>query len=324
MAIHTLLTDTTLQTVAQTWALGPLLGAEPLAKGGMATNYRLRTRQGLFFLRHTTTRDAEDLAFEAALLSHLHLHHLAVPTLLPTAGGAPWLEVQGGRVSLFGWLAGEEVPKAALTPAHLEALGALLGRVHRATESFAAERPNPYGLPVVRTWLEALVEHPEEALRTGAREMLGVLGEVEAHPPELEPLGVIHGDLFPDNVKWLGERLSALLDFEMACHAPYGLDLAITLDAWCFDAGAWRPELAQALLRGYGQEHPLPEQMRRALYAHARFAAVRFATSRIRDYYLSPLPPDRLVRKDWRTWLARARTLQSMGEEGFRQLVGLP
>ncbi|MCI0569802.1 MAG: homoserine kinase [Myxococcaceae bacterium] len=322
MAVYTVLDDEALSKVSAAWRLGPIRGAEPIPQGSINTNYKLLTDSGPIFLRHTTVRTGEDLAFEAELLAHLHQHRLAVPTLLPTAHGDWWLPLVGGRVSLFRWLAGEELPRAAFTPEHLEALGAALGRLHRATEDFGGSRANPYGAATVAGWVEALRGHADPALRTAAEVMAETLAEVEAHQPELDPRGVIHGDLFPDNVKWLGEKVAALFDFEMACHDVYGLDVAITLNAWCFDGG-YQPALARALLRGYTGERPLALHSVRALYPHARFGAVRFCASRIRDYHLPGFPPERLKPKDWRTYLARVRALNALGERGFLALLGV-
>jgi homoserine kinase type II len=125
-----------------------------------------------------------------------------------------------------------------------------------------------------------------------------------------------------DNVKWLADRVGAFFDFEMACRDSYGLDVAITLNAWCFDGG-YRPELCQAFIRGYQDTRPLVPVERENLLGHALFGAVRYTASRIRDFHLSPLPPEQLTRKDFRTYLARARALEAMGPAGFRALLGL-
>jgi homoserine kinase type II len=322
MAVYTPLSDEALQQVVATWALPPLVKAQPIPQGSINTNYRLVTQQGPLFLRHTTVRSEADLAFEAALLEHLHVHRVPAPTLLRTAGGEWWSELLGGRVSLFGWLAGEELTRAHLTPSHLEELGRALARCHRATESFGRRRDNPYGPSTVRAWVEGLLGRPEPELSAAARLLAATLEELASLPPVLEPMGVIHADLFMDNVKWLGERVSALFDFEMACHDAYGLDVAVTLNAWCFEGG-YRTEWVRALMRGYVCERPLGPESLLALHRHARYGAVRFTASRIRDFHLSGMSADQLAPKDWRTYLARVRALEQMGEGGFRQLLGV-
>jgi homoserine kinase type II len=176
---------------------------------------------------------------------------------------------------------------------------------------------------VVGGWLTGLEQHPDAELSTIARELRGYLARAESSRGGQEPRGVIHSDVFLDNVKWVGNRLSAIFDFEMACQDALTLDVAITLNEWCFDSGRYRPELCQGLLRGYQVQRTLLPAERESLFGHALFGSVRYTASRIRDFHLSPLPPDKLFRKDFRTYLARARALDQMGSEGLRALVGV-
>jgi homoserine kinase type II len=278
--------------------------------------------EGRLFVRHTTVRSPADLRFEAELLAHLAESRFPAPHMLRTRDGRPFLELEGGRVCVFKWLPGEELGRAQLTPEHLERLGQELGKMHRVTQSFSGARDNPYGVEQVRGWLAGLRRNPDAELAAIAEELEQALARAEASRGGLEPRGIIHADLFMDNVKWLGDRVGAFFDYEMACREAYGLDVAVTLNAWCFDAG-YRPELCLAFGRGYQDARPLAPVERESLFGHALFGAVRFTASRIRDYHLSPLPPDRLVRKDFRTYLARTRALREMGPEGLRALIGV-
>jgi homoserine kinase type II len=323
MAVHTALPPEAFARVAEAYGLGPVRGVTPIPQGSINTNHRLETEGGRYFMRHTTVRSPDDLRFEAALLAHLAAYHFPGPVLLPTRDGAPFLELEGGRVSVFRWLPGEELRHPHLTPDHLERLGAELGKLHRDTQSFSGSRDNPYGPDTVRGWIAGLAGHPDAELARVAGELGRYLDKAEAVRQGLEPRGVIHADLFMDNVKWLGDRVGAFFDFEMACREAYGLDVAITLNAWCFEGGEYLPELCRAFIRGYQDVRPLAPVERANLFGHALYGAVRFTASRIRDYHLSPLPADKLVKKDYRTYLARARRLAAMGPEGLAALVGL-
>lgn len=323
MALYTQLDAAAFSHLAEAYGLGPVREFTGIPQGSINSNYRLVTASGRYFARHTTVRSAEDLRFEADLLALLNESHCPAPRLVSTREGAPFLELEGGRVSVFAWLAGEELTRAQLTPEHLEGLGMELGKLHRVTLSFGGSRTNPYGPEVVRGWLEGLRMHPDAELSAIAAELQAYLARAEELRGGLEPRGVIHADLFMDNVKWLGDRVSALFDFEMACRDAYGLDVAITLNAWCFDNGEYRPELCRGLLRGYQVERTLLPVERDNLFGHALFGAVRYTASRIRDFHLSGLPPDKLAPKDFRTYLARARALVGMGPEGLRALTGL-
>jgi homoserine kinase type II len=323
MALYTTLDAAAFSHLADAYGLGLVREFTGIPQGSINSNYRLVTASGRYFVRHTTVRSAADLRFEADLLALLNESHCPAPRLVSTREGAPFLELEGGRVSVFAWLVGEELTRAQLTPEHLEGLGMELGKLHRVTLSFGGSRTNPYGLEVVRGWLEGLRGHPDAELSAIAVELEGYLERAEQARGGLEPRGVIHADLFMDNVKWLGDRVSALFDFEMACRDVYTLDVAITLNAWCFDNGVYRPELCRGLLRGYQVERTLLPVERDNLFGHALFGAVRYTASRIRDFHLSGLPPDKLAPKDFRTYLARARALVGMGPGGLRALAGV-
>jgi homoserine kinase type II len=294
-----------------------------IPEGSINTNHRILTPEGRLFVRHTTVRSAEDLRFEAALLTHLTESHFPSPTLLPTKQGRPFLELEGGRVSVFKWLSGEELRRPQLTAEHAERLGQELGKMHRITQSFGGSRDNPYSAGQVRSWLAGLRRHKDEEVSTVSDELEEHLDRAERERSHgLEPRGVIHADLFMDNVKWLADRVGAFFDFEMACKDAYGLDVAITLNAWCFDR-QYQPELCRAFIRGYQESRPLQPVERECLFGHALFGSVRYTASRIRDFHLSPLPPEQLTRKDFRTYLARARALDAMGPAGLLKLLGL-
>jgi len=319
VALYAALTDDDLREVCAQLGLGELVSARGIPQGSINTNYLLETSAGRYFLRHTTARGEEDLRFEAALLHLLHESRFPAPHLHLARSGAPFLPLRGGRASVFGYLPGEELTRKRLATGHCERLGTELARLHRVGQALSSDRENPYGPVLVRAWLVELASGPDEELRGIARECEGHLARVE-RGVRLAPRGVIHADLFMDNVKWLDDRVSAFLDFEMACRDELALDLAITLNAWCFD-GAYQPALCRALLRGYEDVRPLQGPERPRLYEQALFGAVRYTASRIRDFHLSPLPPERLFRKDFRTYLARVRALDAMGPAGFEELV---
>jgi homoserine kinase type II len=323
MAVYTVLEPEAFTRVAEAFALGSVQQVQPIPEGSINTNHRVTTSEGRFFVRHTTARSAEELRFEAALLSHLTESHFPSPTLVRTRQEEPFLELRGGRVSVFKWLSGEELKRSQLTADHLERLGLELGKMHRITSSFGGSRDNPYSAERVRGWLEGLRGHQDAEVATVAEELVEHLARAEQERGHgLQPHGAIHADLFMDNVKWLAERVGAFFDFEMACRDAYGLDVAITLNAWCFE-GDYKPELCRAFLRGYEDARALSPVERENLFGHALFGAVRFTVTRIRDFHLSTLPPEQLTRKDFRTYLARARALGTLGPAGFRALLGL-
>lgn len=322
MAVYTELSWEQLSAVARAFQLGELRQAHGIPHGSINTNFRLETAKGTYFLRHSTVRSASDLEFEAALISHLTDGGVPAPTLVRDAAGAAFLELAGGRASVFRYLAGEELTRAALLPEHCEQVGAELAKLHRVANSFNRSRENPYSPAQVRQWLLELATHRNGEIQSLATELGALWHESQSFDRGLLPRGAIHADLFMDNVKWVGDRVSAFFDFEMACRDAFVLDLAIALNAWCFD-GRYRPDLCRAILRGYLAGRPLSPIEKEALYFEALFGAVRYSASRIRDFHLSTLPEERLARKDYRTYLARARDLHQMAPAVFKTIVGL-
>ncbi|HME90353.1 MAG TPA: homoserine kinase [Myxococcaceae bacterium] len=322
MALYTQLSPEELAAIAGAFRLGALGEARGIPHGSINTNYRLQTESGIYFLRHTTVRSPADLDFEAAFISHLVEGGFPAPTLVRTAEGACFLEIAGGRASVFRHLPGEELTRPALTPEHCEQLGGQLAKLHRVGNSFSGDRRNPYSPATVQQWLHELAGHPQSEIAALAGELHAFLEQAQAFEGGLLPRGAIHADLFMDNVKWVGDRISAFFDFEMACRDTFALDIAITLNAWCFD-GRYRPELCRAFIRGYQARRLLNAIEAEGLYFQALFGAVRYSASRIRDFHLSPLPPERLARKDYRTYLARARALHRMQPADFQRMIGL-
>lgn len=324
MAVYVELSESELGQVCAAFGLGQLREFEGIPQGTINTNYRLETDRGRFFLRHTTARPSADLDFEASLLDHLSGASLPMPRLVHSKQGPAHLPMHGGLVSVFEWLRGRELRQGEASSAQGERLGEALAKVHLQGLSFGLRRKNPYGPETVRAWLHAL--HGENDAEV--RRVLPLLTssfersveQARAAAPLVE--GPIHADLFVDNVKWEGDRVSALFDFEMACTGPLMLDLAITLQSWCFD-GNDDPSLARSIVRGYHRVRPIEPAEREGLWGQAVFGAVRFTTSRLRDIHLSKLPPERLSRKDFRmceAWLTR---LLAMGSDGLVRLAAL-
>lgn len=321
MAVYTLFSVEELADVARAFGLGRLRATKGIPHGSINTNFRLESDEGTFFLRHSTVRTPKDLTFEAALLAHLVLGGFPAPIPVATTAGRPFLEIRGGLASVFRFLSGEELSRSALTAEHCQRVGEELAKLHRVGNSFGSDRPNPYGPATVSAWLGQLRQHADVSIRALGDELDALLNESQSFSGGLLPRGAIHADLFMDNVKWVGDRISAVFDFEMACRDALALDLAIALNAWCFNQG-YEAELCQAIVRGYQKQRPLEAVEREAFFYQALFGAVRYSASRIRDFHLSSLPPERLARKDYRTYLLRARALKEMGPRQFGSLVG--
>ena len=321
MALHTVLTPGQLAEAARRFGLPPPDRAEPEPKGRSNTSYHLQVGADRWFLRIAEGKSEADVAFEASVMSFLFDAHFPVPRLVLAVDGRPWAEVAGRPAMLFASVPGEALDRAGASPDRCRRVGEQLGRLHDLSSGFSGERENPYGPGQVAAWLETVARSPRLDAEAGAalpmlREELAAAGRLPG-----APRGLCHGDLFIDNLLWVGDRVSYVLDWEMACIAPFAYDLAVAIDAWCF-TDRHEPARVRALLDGYRSRRRLEAETVEALPAWARFAALRFTASRLLATLGPALGPDRVVHKDWRRYRDRLTALRALGADGYRDLLG--
>ncbi len=321
MALQTILTPAQLAEATGRFGLPPPERAIPEPRGRSNTSYHLQIGADRWFLQLAEGKTEADVRFEAEVLGFLFAARFPVPRLVRATGGRPFATLAGRPVMLFDHATGEPVDRAGATPERCRRVGEQLGRLHELAAGFTGERENPFGPAAVGAWLAAIGAAP--GLDAEAREALPLLQEELAAAAALPgaPRGLCHGDLFIDNVLWVGDRVSYLLDWEMACVAPFALDLAIALDAWCF-TDRHEPARVRALLDGYRSKRRLDAETVAALPAWARWAALRFTVSRLRAALGPALPAGQVVLKDWRRYRDRLLALRAFGPAGYRALLG--
>lgn len=263
-------------------------GHAPIAAGTVNTNVRVATSDGPRFLRINEGKTPDDVAREAAIVAFVAARGVPTPAPALTTAGAPFASWNGEFASLFPWSPGRTLTRADMTPDHARQAGAALAKLHRAGEAFSDHRPGRYEpaeidrrLAYVAT-VSATDPELSAAVTTLQPELAALAGE---RRPDV-PLGLIHGDLFIDNVLYDGPALASLLDFEQASWGRLVYDVAVTLLAFAFGRDDFRPEVVRALLAGYVAERPPTAAEREAFGAELRFAACRFAVTRITDVYL--------------------------------------
>lgn len=320
MAVYTVLAPEEIAAALAEFGLPAPDRVVPEPKGYVNTNHHVWAGGRRLFLRLAEAGGDASPSFEAEVHAFLAEGKFPLPRLLRTPAGAPSVRVRGKHALLYAYAPGEELAPAGVTPEHCRRVGEVLGRLHDLAQGFVSDRPNPFGPARVSGWLAAL-----RADRPG--------GEVAAALPLLEeeaaraarlpgaPRGLVHGDLFVDNVLWIGDRVSAVLDWEMSCVEAFAYDLGVALSAWCWAEG-WERARAAALFAGYRTRRRLEPETAGALYPFARFAALRFAASRLDALRAPDLGRDRMPRKDWRPYRERLLALRGLGEQGFRAMVG--
>ena len=284
MAVYTDVADDELRAFIALYDIGEVLSCKGIAEGVENSNFLVTTERGNFILTLYEKRVApQDLPFFIALMEHLARDGVACPTPLKGRDGIALRELCGRPAALVTFLAG--MWPRRIQPFHCAAVGGALAALHRAGATFGMTRRNDLSVAGWRRLYEtcrcrATEVHPGLADELGAE-----LGLLEAEWPRELPAGVIHADLFPDNVFFRDRDVSGLIDFYFACTDFLAYDLAICLNAWCFEAdGSLNVTKARVLIGGYRRARPLSMAELAALPLLARGSALRFLLTRLFDW----------------------------------------
>jgi homoserine kinase type II len=317
VAVYTHLARDEVAAFLAAFGLGPPTRLEGVPAGSINTNYLVEAEGMRFFLRLNEVATEADLRYEAELLSHLQAKRTPTPALLRTLAGPSWAPLHGRMGSLFGWAEGRERSAHDATRDDLWRVARALARLHAAASDFPLRRPHAFGEEAVSRWIDEIVALRREDLADTVPLLVKERDHLrQARDPTL-PRGVIHGDLFPDNVKFDARgEVSLLFDFEMASDGVLAYDVAVCLLSWCWERGFDWPRV-RAFLAGYASARPLGTAELAGLYAEMRQGALRFMVTRIRDFHLRPVPAQDRVPKDFRDYRDRLRALREIGPEEF-------
>jgi homoserine kinase type II len=323
MALLTAITEADARRLLAAYAVGPLETLEPLSAGSVNSNFSVQTAgQGArrLFLRLYEERDRAGAEAETAMVERLA--GAGVPSAAPVrrSDGGLVSELRGKPAALFVWRQGTIRCGARVTLADARAVGQALARVHVAGAGEALE-PSRFRYEDLRLRLDRVAASGDVRFAPFVPSLRDALTSAHRSRPAGLPGGLIHGDLFRDNVLWEGDgTLAALLDFESASDGTFAYDLMVTLLAWCVgdDLDFAR---ARAMREGYEQVRPLEDRERQGLAAEGAFAALRFAVTRITDFGMRTAPGATPAR-DWRRFMMRFDKLQALGADGVRRALG--
>ncbi|HST93247.1 MAG TPA: homoserine kinase [Microvirga sp.] len=294
MAVYTEVPDEELSAFLATYDIGTVLSYKGIAEGVENTNYFLHTTAGSYILTLYEKRVREaDLPFFLALMQHLARKGLNCPLPVGNRRGEPLGRLAGRPAAIITFLDGIAIRRP--TAQHCAALGGALARLHLAGRDFPLTRPNALALDAwapLFAQAEAEADTVSDRLAERTRRELGHLAG--AWPSGL-PSGIIHADLFTDNVFFIGPEVSGLIDFYFACTDAFAYDLAICLNAWCFEAdGSYNLTKGRAMLAGYQAVRRLEPAEVEALPVLCRGSAMRFMLTRLVDWL--NVPPGALVK----------------------------
>src|SRR5215207_2761099 len=284
MAVYTEVGDDDLRAFAALYDIGAVLSCKGIAEGVENSNYLLATERGNFILTLYEKRVARGpLPFFIALMDHLAHQGVACPTPVRGRDGKALRELCGRPAAIVTFLNG--MWPRRIDPQHCAGVGAALARLHLAGQSFGMARPNDLGPAGWRRLYEACRERADEVQRGFAGELAEELEFLEAAWPRALPTGVIHAALFPDNVFFRDRELSGLIDFYFACTDFLAYDIAVCLNAWCFEADlSFNVTKARLLVGHYQTARPLAADELAALPLLARGSALRFLLTRLYDW----------------------------------------
>jgi homoserine kinase type II len=305
------LTASDVEDVLRSFGLAGYRSHRAIAAGTINTNLALDLESGAFFLRVNEGKALSDVVREVNIVEHLAARGLPTPRPLRARNGEAWLSWQGVYLSLFPWVTGRVLTRAEVEPRHAHQTGAALARLHQIGADYPDTRPGRYEAEEIARRFATV-----QAAAAGDPELAAAAAELG---PELQRLaaargpgltqGLIHGDLFIDNVLFHDGALSALLDFEQASWGRLAYDLAVSVLAFGFGGDDFRPQVTRALLEGYAGIRPVTAPEREAFGDELCFAACRFAVTRITDVHLrrhAGAPPG----KDYRRYLQRLRAVK--------------
>ncbi len=288
MAVYTDVSDDALAEFLTGYDLGTLVAFRGIAEGVENSNFSLRTTAGDFILTLYERRvDPADLPWFVGLMQHLAARGIDCP--LPVCGrdGEALRRLCGRPAAITTFLPGVWPRRVQLW--HCRALGEALARLHLAGADYTPERPNALG-PAAWAPLLARAGDGADTLLPGFRDALhDATHRILQDWPHTLPRGTIHADLFPDNVFFLNDHLSGLIDFYFACSDFLAYDIAVCINAWCFEPDfAFNATKARALLAGYQSARPLAAEEKSAMPVLARGAALRFLLTRLYDWLNTP------------------------------------
>ena len=284
MAVYTEIGRHELAAFLEGYDLGRCRGLAPIAEGVENSNYRLETDTGRYILTLYEKRvDPRDLPFFLGLMDHLAARGVPCPVPVHGRDGRSLRTLCGRPAAVVSFLEGRSVRRIA--PEHCAGLGEALAGLHLAGDGFGLFRANALSVPGWRPLAEASRPRADTVVAGLADEIEAELTALERAWPEDLPRGVIHADLFPDNLFFEGDRVTGVIDFYFACVDTLAYDLAVCLNAWCFEAdGAFNVTKARHLLRGYRRRRQLAPAEIRALPLLCRGAALRFLLTRLYDW----------------------------------------
>lgn len=321
MAVYTDITEIELESFLREYEIGGLLSYKGIAEGTENSNFILHTQGGSYILTLYEKRvERSDLPFFLGLMEHLAQKGVSCPLPVKRSDGQLIGELAGRPAAVITFLEGMWPRRP--TANHCRAVGEALAHMHLGSQDFSLRRENALSLGGWRTLWEGCHARADEVEVGLVKEVEADFSKIEAAWPNGLPEGVIHADLFPDNVFFLGNELSGLIDFYFACNDAFAYDIATCLNAWCFERDhSFNLTKGTALLAGYQSVRKLSAEEAAALPVLCHGSALRFMLTRLYDWLNGP-DGALVMKRDPMEYIRKMRfhrQIRSANEYGFEQ-----
>ena len=285
MSVYTELSQADIEAILADYSLGSLSSFEGIAAGIENSNFFIDT-EGEDGSRYVLTiferLDGEELPYFMHLMHHLASNGLPCPDVMPRRDGSQLFTFAGKQGCIVSCLSGHTLDE--LNSAQLFSSGRALAQLHLAGADFQEHRTNPTGLAWLQEHIEAVLDGTRSRYGVDAADLLSdELAFQQGHDWHSLPSGVVHGDLFVDNILFEGDAVTGIIDFYYAHDAAYAMDIAISLNAQALLLSDQDDIRIDAFLNGYQSLRPLEQSERQALPLLLRLAALRFWVSRLYD-----------------------------------------
>ncbi len=306
MAVYTDISETQLAGLLSEYDIGDLRSYRGIAEGSENSNYVLHTSGGEFILTLYEKRvDAADLPFFLGLMQHLAQAGISCPLPVERRDGELISTIAGRPAAIITFLEGFWVRRPTAT--HCREVGKALANMHKAATDFPLVRPNAMSMAGARKLWEGARDRADEVEPGLETEVEADFATLSKNWPSDLPEGVVHADLFPDNVFFLDDRLSGIIDFYFACNDFLAVDIATCLNAWCFEKdNSFNLTKGKALLAGYQSVRQLTDAEANALPVLAHGSALRFLMTRLYDW-LHVADGAMVQKRDPKEYLRRVR-----------------
>lgn len=287
MAVYTRLSRDDVGDLLQNYDCGDLISYDGILQGVENTNYKIETDRGLFILTVFEKRtSADDLPFFFDYMAHLRKAGIYCPTVILDKDHRQVIKIAGKSAALISFLEGRNIDASEITPQICYEAGILLARMHDAAQSFGPSRDNSMSLPAWKNIFEKIKTSIDQIDKNLRPLIEGELIAAENLWQADLPKAVIHADFFPDNVFLRNHHVEGVIDFYFSSRDFLLYDLAIAVNAWCFEKGEFNRERFDHMIKGYETKRGLSGKERDAFQPMARAAALRILMTRSHDWLM--------------------------------------